>query len=269
MIYTMILGLFDNSKKDSCPVDEETRLWLERCMLWLTSSFGKDSIKNRKVLIPDYKDFPIQYNGQHQTAFDTLKIIAPQMEINPDEIHLDIYKEGLQELDTGGAFGNRIFMKHEEGEKLSGGLYFGKEDDNKYHIGLEEKKLKEPIEMVSALSHELAHIKLLGEKRIEKNNEHLTDLTTIIFGLGIFNANSAFQTKSGYDSWGWSKLGYLTQMQWGYALALFAYIREEENPDWIEFLARNVKADFKQSAKFILNNPDKIFKPKEKTTDDN
>ena len=68
----MILGLFDNSKKDSCPVDEETRLWLERCMLWLTSSFGKDSIKNRKVLIPDYKDFPIQYNGQHwSVVFDS------------------------------------------------------------------------------------------------------------------------------------------------------------------------------------------------------
>jgi hypothetical protein len=159
----------------------------------------------------------------------------------------------------GGATGGRIFLKQEEGEKYSGGLYWGKQEDNKYHIGLEEKKLREPAEIVATLSHELSHIKLLGEKRLEKNNEPLTDLTTIVFGLGVFNANAAFQTKGGVDSWGWSKAGYLSQMEWGYALALFAYIRQEENPDWINFLTRNVKADFKQSSQFINKNKDKIL----------
>jgi len=89
----------------------------------------------------------------------------------------------------------------------------------------------------------------------------LTDLTTIVFGLGIFNANAAFQTTAGFDSWGWSKSGYLSQMEWGYALALFAYIREEEEPAWIEFLTRNVKSDFRQSLKFIHANKEKIFQP--------
>jgi hypothetical protein len=252
---------FQRSKKADCPVQEETRQWLERCFAWMIHSFGRENIKNRKVLTPSFKDFPVKYDGQYQSAIETLKIVATQMEINVDEIHLDIYKEGITEIDTGGVFGNRIFMKNDEQEKYSGGLYWGKHEDNKYHIGLEEKKLKEPPAIVATLSHELAHIKLLGENRIEKNNEPLTDLTTIIFGLGIFNANAAFQTKSSYDSWGWSKSGYLSQMEWGYALALFAYIREEENPDWINFLTTNVKADFNQGSRFINANKDKIFMP--------
>lgn len=257
-----MFGLFGSNKKIEPPVKEEMRQWIERAILWLTHTFGEEAVKKRKVLTPHYSDFPIKYNGEHQTAVDTMKIVAEQMEISPDDIQLDIYMEGQREIDTGGVFGSgRIFMQQIEGEKYSGGKYWGKQDDSKYHIGLEEKKLKEPVSMVATLAHELSHIKLLGENRIDKNNEPLTDLATVIFGLGIFNANCAFQTHTGISSWGWNKLGYLSQMEWGYALAVFAYIREEKTPGWINFLATNGKSDFKKSEKFIYANPDKVFKP--------
>jgi tetratricopeptide (TPR) repeat protein len=260
---------FFSPKKSECPVNEETREWIERCILWLANSFGKENIKNRKVLVPNYDNFPIKYNGQPNTVLETMKIVARQMEISPEEIHIDIYKEGQREIDTGSVMGNRMFLQNKEGEKYSGGLYFGKQDDGKYHIAIEERKLKDPLQIVATLSHELSHIKLLGEKKIEKNNEDLTDLTTVIFGLGIFNANVAFQTKNGYDSWSWSKSGYLSQMEWAYALALFAHIKEEENPNWISFLSRNIKSDFIKSTNFIRSNPDKIFKSKSKSRENN
>jgi hypothetical protein len=67
---------------------------------------------------------------------------------------------------------------------------------------------------------------VLGENRIKINNEPLTDSTTVFFGLGLFNANEAFKTFKDFKSYGWSTQGYLSQTQWGYALALFAHIRE-------------------------------------------
>jgi len=85
--------------------------------------------------------------------------------------------------------------------------------------------------MVAVLAHEIAHIKLPGENRMEENDERITDLTTIFFGLGIFNANAAFQTFADSKYYGWSQSGYLTQMEWGYALSLFAFVREEQEPD--------------------------------------
>ena len=112
--------------------------------------------------------------------------------------------------------------------------------------------------MVATLAHELAHIKLLGENRIEANDEKLTDLTTLIFGMGIFNANVAFQTISDIDSIGWRKMGYLTQMEWGYGLSLLAYLRDETTPNWIEYLQLSVKEDFQQGERFIENNKDLI-----------
>jgi hypothetical protein len=108
--------------------------------------------------------------------------------------------------------------------------------------------------MVATLAHEIAHIKLLGEGRINQNDERLTDLTTVVFGLGIFNANAAFQILRGVDSWGYSEQGYLTQMEWGYALALLAYLKEDRSPKWLQFLTPNVKGDFKRSM-HLLNIP--------------
>ncbi len=245
-------------------VNEETREWLEEYFLWLINSFGKENIRNRKVLTPDFKDFPIRYDGQNQSAIDTLKIVATQMEINFDEIILHVYKEGQQEIDTGSPFGHRIFLQNVKKEKYSGGVYFGKQENGKYLIGLEEKKLSDPIAMVAAIAYVLSNIKLHGEKRIEVNNVHLTDLTTIVFGLGIFNANEAFKTVSGFDFWGWRRSGYLSQQQWGYALALFSHLRGEKNPGWIKFLSANVKGAFKRSMKFIQNNSEEIYKRKNK-----
>jgi hypothetical protein len=256
-----MFGLFKNNNNESqSPVKEDVRQWIDNSFRWLIETFGENEIRDRKILTPHYSDFPIKYNGDIQTAQDTINILARQMEINPDEIILNIYSEGESELSTGSPFGQGIYIKQFDDEKYSGGLYFGKEEDGKYHIGLEKKKLLRPESMVATLAHELSHIKLLGENKIKENNEPLTDLTTIIFGLGIFNANAVFMTYRGIDYRGWSKLGYLTQMEWGYGLALFAYIRNEKNPPWINHLTVNVKSDFKKSERFIEHNPNLVLK---------
>jgi hypothetical protein len=49
----------------------------------------------------------------------------------------------------------------------------------------------------------------------------------VIFGLGIEDAEAAFSTFQDFRSSGWRKLGYLTQMDWGYVPALFARLRGE------------------------------------------
>jgi hypothetical protein len=48
-------------------------------------------------------------------------------------------------------------------------------------------------------------------------------------------------------------------MEWGYALALFAYLRQEPSPTWADHLCKNVKGDFIQGKNFIAANEDLIF----------
>jgi hypothetical protein len=113
--------------------------------------------------------------------------------------------------------------------------------------------------LIATVAHELAHVKLLGERRIEENDEPLTDLTTVLFGFGIFNTNCSFNFNANQHSWEYSKLGYLPQNEWGYALALFAYCREEENPDWMRYLNKQSQVDFRDSMNWILANEDLIW----------
>jgi len=246
-------------QRDGCPVSELNRLRTEEAFLTLLDFFGKENTQHRRVLIPHFSDFPIAYNGTEQAAYETLKIVAAQMEVPIDKIILGYYDDRVREVSTGSPFGRRIFLQSEKDDKYPGGLYWGRTEDGKYEIWLNRVNLSEPEGLVATLAHEIAHIKLLGENRIAVNNEPLTDLTTIFFGLGIFNANVAFQTFKTFDSHGWRSKGYLSQTQWGYSLALFAYVREEESPKWIDYLTPNVKSDFLQGQKFILNNQDIVF----------
>lgn len=254
-----MFGFSKIKRPNTCPISENNRIWLENSFLLLLDFFGKEDTKKRKVLIPHYSDFPIKYTENEQSAFDTLKIVAGQMEINFDEIQLDFYNEHVKEISTGSPFGRGIFLNAENNNNGAAGLYWGKGENNKYEISLVRGKLKQPENMVATLAHELAHIKLLGENRIEKNDEKLTDLTTVIFGLGIFNANAAFQTFTKVDSYGWRKMGYLSQMEWGYALSLFAHVRGEKSPGWINHLTLNIKGDFIQGQNFIEANENLIF----------
>jgi hypothetical protein len=250
------MGLFGNDK-DTCPVEEEKRLWLEKAIKWLVNSVGEETIKSKKTLTPSQEDFPIKFNGDQSTLIKTSDIIAVQMDIAPTDIFFDVYTEGLKEINMGA---NRIFMNTGEDDKQTAGLYWGKKEDGKYHVAINEDNLTQPEKLIATIAHEFSHIKLLGEGRIKKNNEPLTDLTTVVYGLGIFNANAAFHFKRDINSWGYSKLGYLSQMDWGYALALVSYIRGEKSPKWIKFLDRTVKSDFLQGERFIEKNEEIIFK---------
>ena len=126
-----MFSFFSNKNKNECPVNEDTRILIEAGMLGLIDLFGEEAIKNRKVLVPDRSDFPLKYDGQQQAAFDTMKIVATQMEIDPNEIQLDIYKERLKDIDEWAIFGRRIILQDMYGEKYSGGNYGVGQDGNK------------------------------------------------------------------------------------------------------------------------------------------
>lgn len=254
-----MFGFFSNKQNNGCPIDNGMRLWMENTFLWLAGQFGQDNIATKKMLLPTPEHFPIRYDGSKESLVKTAEIVARQMEINIDEVSLDIYEQNIQEFT--GDFGHRIFTQIDEDskEKNSAGLYFGKNEQDKYEILIEKKNLNDPESLVATVAHEFAHIKILGERRLDFNDELLTDLTPVVFGLGIFNANSAFKEHKSFDSHGHQTIGYLKQREWGYALALYAFYRQEKNSDWIKYLTPNIKSDFRKSMNFIYANKGKVF----------
>ncbi len=254
-----MFGPFSKKNNNECPIDPEMRLWMENSFLWLATRFGHDNIATKPMLYPIPEHFPIHYDGSKESLTKTAEIVARQMEIEINEVNLDTYEQNIQEL--GGDFGHRIWTEvdKDSDEKLAAGLYFDKNDQGKYDIFIEKNNLSDSEKLVATLAHEFSHIKILGEKRLDFNDEQLTDLTPVVFGLGIFNANSSFKEHKSIDSYGHNSLGYLKQREWGYALALYAFFRQEQDPDWVKFLTPNLKSDFKKSIDFMNSNKDKVF----------
>ena len=249
--------LFGN-KEIKAPVDDEMREWIEYAMQWLFVTFDEKACKEQKVYA-SLKELLNDFDLQTASLNDLAKIVAQLMDINIDEVVVEVYDEGERVIETEGG---KLFTQTEEGEQTTAGLYVGKNKDGKYEVGIEKSILKDPVNLIATIAHEFSHIKLLGENRIEDNDEYLTDLLPIIYGLGVFGANSVFSFRQTNTEWAYKTSGYLTQMEWGYALAVYCWLREDKNPDWINSLPRNIQADYKRSLKFMENNPDKIFQQK-------
>ena len=248
---------FLKSNKKYEPLDKELRKYFENNFLWLMQEFPEPKIEERKILTPTASDFPVKWNKNRENAIDVLKIICNNMQLDPNEIKLDFYDNGLKEIDTGASV---IFTEQDPDSPEAAGLYHHEKVDGKYSISLDEALLERPDSLIATIAHELSHVKLLGEKKLEQNDEMLTDLAAVFFGLGIFNANCAFQFYNQVDRWGHSSLGYLKIDEWAYALALFAFIRHEDEPEWKQFLSATIKSDFEKCLSYMIKNEEEIFK---------
>ncbi len=245
------------AKKPFEPLDYEQRKYFENNLLWLNQEFPEPPIEKRKVFRPTYIDFPIQWENSEENAKQVLRIVAENMQIDLNEIEIDFYDNGIKEINMGTS---TIFLETDTDIPEASGFYHGKNQNGCYQISLDRGNLDKQSSVIATIAHELSHVKLLGQKNMEVNDEQLTDLATVFFGFGIFNANSAFQFFQQRDRWGSRNLGYLTQEEWAYTLALLAFIRYEDKPDWSEYLNATIKADFEKSINYILENEETIFK---------
>lgn len=251
-----MLGLFKSNK--GLPVDEERRKWLEHAFMYLLNQFDHDKVITRQVVVPTKKFFNYKFNGDKDETFALVNQIADTMEINPDKIQIEFFEGGIEGFQTN--TGDILYMGQDENIQNPAGIYLDKIESGKYLIALADNLFKDPENLIATIAHELGHIKLLGEKRLDYNDEYLTDIVPLMFGLGIFNANTCFKFKTSTIGWSHTTAGYLSQMDWGYLLALYAYMRHEDQPEWLKYLNKQIQSDFNLSIDFILKNESLIFK---------
>lgn len=247
---------FFKSKKIERPLNQELREYYEHNLLCLIHDFPEPKIEDRVVLTPTIEHFPIDWEENESDAYQALEYISNNMQIDPNTISLDFYDSAIKEFNMGNLV---IFTEPDPENPEALGLYHLEKENGKYCISLNRELLKKPENLIATLAHELSHVKLLGEKELEFNDEKLTDFTTVFFGLGIFSANSAFKFTNEFDRWGYETAGYLTIEEWAYALALFAFIRHEDSPDWKQFLNITIRRDFEKSLNYMIDNENDIF----------
>lgn len=218
--------LFGKAKPTVTPEDKD---WTEEAFLWFEREYTSDYLKNVRFYEPTKEFFPIDFKGTKQNAEKLTGIICEYMDIKNVDIDLHFFSDKPLELSEG-----IITTQSETGFKRENKSILGtysEQGDRKYSIGIETELLKNPTNLIATIAHELSHLILLGEGRLDENDEELTDLNCIALGFGIFTCNSIFT----FDQWqgnshqGWQsqRRGYIPEEVATYGLALLANYQGE------------------------------------------
>ncbi len=76
----------------------------------------------------------------------------------------------------------------------------------------------------------------------------------MFFGLGVFTANAAFDHTQSQFGWQTSRLGYLGEAMFGYALACYARLRDEREPGWARAPDTNPRVYLRKGLRFLQHN---------------
>lgn len=237
-------------RNDKPPLPEQDQSFVERSFLWFAEQFSWQPALGPCVL-PNASYFPDSWSGSDEDLERMFARLCGFMRVPEERVHVEIFASESDPISELVPFGSR-------NRSGPAGLFIDPDDENAFVIGVNHDELSNPLSVVATLAHELAHVHLLGDKRLSpeaEDHERLTDLLTVFFGLGIFTANSAFQfsqwQEGGLQGWSTQRMGYLDEPALGYALACYAWVRSEQKPSWAKYLTTGVAEFFHKSERWI------------------
>ncbi|MCW2865204.1 MAG: hypothetical protein JWP48_6912 [Actinoallomurus sp.] len=242
--------------RTDCPVALPAQAWIEGSMRWFIEQFGRQAALGQvALLVPDF--LPAAYTG------------------TPEQVEALVFRiRDLMSVDAS----QRLIVRHFDGsdEALRGGrrtVGHYQEENGQAIIALDEREAADAAFLTAIIAHELGHVRLLGERRLDhdrRDHERLTDLLTIYLGFGVFTANAALsfsttarnwsvqprgylseQTLHGAHNDGYARLGYLSEPEFGYALACYAWLRGESAPPWAAHLDPGPRGLLRQGLAYL------------------
>jgi hypothetical protein len=208
----------------SCPCDPAAKEWVEERLAWLADEFDDHAFNGRRIVLPTRDFFPDPYDSSPDAVRTLLDRVCGYMDVVPELVSL--------------------WFKSDEGR-------LGMVNEDGYGVGYAAGTYQEGE----------------GEfvvTREEYDNELLTDLTTVHFGLGLFTANKPAHFVPTKKQWPGSTLNkpeYMTPPMYGWALAHLAWFRGEDNPAWAKHLSFYPRGEFKQGLRYLTKTGDSAYKP--------
>jgi hypothetical protein len=245
-------GMFGLTKP-KLPIDPGQQKWVDDAFLRLAAILGAGRLLNATVVLPTPEHFPDPYDRSELALQQIFGRVASAMQVDPTEIDVTLFASGDDVT--------RSLVPFSSGPSSGPAGLYHHDPTTRQQISIDEKQMSDPIALVAVLAHEIGHIILLRPGLIPRDDpdmEPLTDLLTVFLGFGIFTANSTFRFAqyTNYRAVGWSasRLGYLSEEHFGYALARFAFERGEDKPKWKSFLSTNIASYLKRSGAWLASN---------------
>jgi hypothetical protein len=230
------------------PISTLEKTWTESRMCWLAERLGIDRLLRAEVLVPADGSFPLPYRGTEDDVRRVLGWLCDAMQVNPSRV-------GLEICDAIPSARQGAVGQYEYGEQRA-------------VVRVLRSQLEDPQKLAATLAHELAHELLIGGGLLTtdvSDHEDLTDLLPVFLGAGLFAANCTLEEKykdtGTWSSWRIGKQGYLPARVFGYAFALFAFLRDEDRPSWAGYLRRDAAEPFQKGLAYLRRTNDSLFRP--------
>jgi hypothetical protein len=245
-------------RKNEPPITETDKEWVEDSLLWLAELFTPEVFRSLVTVTPDKQYFDHDFTATEDDVDFILERLTSIMNIKPWEIQIMYFSTKPTEISEG--------ISATPSEKLKGG-WKSKQSElvdkgfGSKEIWIETGQMNNPIGLIATISVELAKYKLTSEYMVEDHVNLFADLTSLVFGFGIFRANSYFKFNqwqgNTHHGWQMQKSGGLPEPVIAYVMAWLAHYRDEDI-SWKHYLNRTVRKYFDKSYKYIERNKDKI-----------
>jgi hypothetical protein len=239
------------------PITEDERIWVDEGFRHLSRMLGSGRMLSAEVILPTDEFFPDPYTPTELGLEAIFSRVCAYMDVQRNQVELSMIPDNSSLVELLPEFSHR--------SDGPAGLHYGSTKDELPMIAVSPSNLKDPLMLVATLAHELGHVILLDGGHLARDAEDmepLTDLVTVFLGLGIFTANSARRFRQYQNDtrrgWSMSRLGYLPEEVFAYALARFAKDRGEDEPAWAAHLSTNLKVWFRKSAAWLKSDPRSI-----------
>ena len=214
------------------------------CHEWLLAHFGgPDFFERARLVLPTDEFFPAAVDSPRACAEATFERVKRYVGLENWAVTLEAQPEGVDPRVS-----PSLFVQGVEAEP---GGAFSIGEGHGATITYDPAIVADPVAMVAVFAHELSHYLTHAAPEPPpggwENWEFATDACATFLGFGTFQANAAFGTRQSADGFSARRLGYLTQAEHGYALALFLRLRGIAPGEAAAHCCRNVRGYLKRA----------------------
>ena len=228
---------------DLLPDDHERGLLLEQ-LAELIAAAGADPFLEAPLVLPEPRYFPDPWSPDEDGVERLLRRVMALAGLGDLDLTL--------EIDEFAAPAGEVALSGKSSGHEGTAAWFAGIAGDTCRFGVDVGQLRDPVELIGTLAHEVAHAYRHHHRLREDDREleeQLTDLTTVYLGFGIFTANASLRFTSGTSAFGsWyrrSAGGYLSPQALSYLLAAFALARGDDPRAVARKLSANQAACFK------------------------
>ena len=237
-----------------CPVDPVAKTWIEGRLAWLDEHFGNEDFVFRPPIAPTRESFPELFRPGGVVLQELFERVCALMHVDPERVELEVMEEPKD-----------LGLVNQHGHAVGGAAGYYIAEDGRERIQVSPAQFLAPTQLIGTMAHELAHLRLLGDGRLDGavlDNELLTDLCALHHGFGIFLANGPTAWVSQLPRWPGTnvlKPEYMPAPYYGWALAHQAWLRGEHKPEWFAHVRGDSLTCAREGLKYLGKSLDSAF----------